>query len=247
MIAAKMAIKANIGTCGFGRTQGEYYELLSSVEIQHTFYQPPQLVTLEKWRAAAPDGFQFALKAWQLITHASKSPTYKRLKRKLTEEELADAGYFQPTEIVREAWETTRACAKALRATAILFQCPASFKPTTANIANLRTFLAGIERDEVNLCWEPRGKWDAGVVRDICDEFNIWHTVDPFEQKTVTPDRCYFRLHGRGGWRYKYDEVELMELAAMLPRDQASYVFFNNREMLDDAQRFAAIMRELRA
>jgi uncharacterized protein YecE (DUF72 family) len=59
---------------------------------------------------------------------------------------------------------------------------------------------------------------------------------------TVTPDRCYFRLHGRGGWRYKYDDGELEELAAMLPGDRPSYVFFNNREMFDDAMRFEQIV-----
>lgn len=246
MIAATMAIKANIGTCGFGRNREAYLEKLSCVEIQHTFYQPPPIETLAQWREDVPKGFEFTIKAWQLITHATKSPTYRRLKRDLDKVERAEAGYFQPTEIVHEGWETTRACAKALRATAILFQCPASFKPTTANIANLKVFLAGIERDEVNLCWEPRGQWDAMIVREICDEFDVWHTVDPFEQKTVTPDRCYFRLHGRGGWRYKYDDVELAELAAMLPKDRTSYVFFNNREMLDDAQRFAEIVRDLR-
>ncbi|MEO6391823.1 MAG: DUF72 domain-containing protein [Pyrinomonadaceae bacterium] len=242
-----MAIKANIGTCGFGRGREAYVQRLSCVEVQHTFYHPPLLETLEQWRETVPEGFEFTIKAWQLITHATKSPTYRRLKRDLDPVEKVEAGYFQPTKIVHEAWEMTRACAKALRATAILFQCPASFKPTTANISNLKAFLAGIERDEIDLCWEPRGQWDTGVVREICNEFNIWHTVDPFEQKTVTPDRCYFRLHGRGGWRYKYDDVELTELAAMLPADQTSYVFFNNREMLNDAQRFAEILTELRA
>jgi Uncharacterized conserved protein len=71
-----------IGTCGFRTNKSEYFDLLSTVEIQHTFYQPPQIKTLEAWRQAAPDRFEFTLKAWQLITHESTSPTYKRLKTK---------------------------------------------------------------------------------------------------------------------------------------------------------------------
>jgi uncharacterized protein YecE (DUF72 family) len=237
-----VSIQVNIGTCGFGRTKDDYYEFLQCVEIQHTFYQPPQLQTLERWRRDAPTGFEFTIKAWQLITHGAKSPTYKRLKEKLSEEELAQAGYFKPTPIVERGWATTLASARALGARTILFQCPASFKPTSENIENLSLFFSGIDRTELNLCWEPRGDWDGGVVKQICDEFDLWHTVDPFKNRSVTPARCYFRLHGRDGWRYKYEEGELGELAEMLPDDRTSYVFFNNREMLDDAIRFKEIV-----
>ena len=103
----------------------EYAEMLKCVEIQHTFYQPPQIKTLEKWRAEMPEAFEFTLKAWQLITHESTSPTYKRLKKKLTEKEADDAGFFKPTDIVKEGLEVTLACAEALKARTILFQCPA--------------------------------------------------------------------------------------------------------------------------
>jgi uncharacterized protein YecE (DUF72 family) len=241
-----MKSRVKIGTCGFGRTKEEYVEMLSTVEIQHTFYQPPQIKTLERWREMVPPEFEFTLKAWQLITHESKSPTYKRLKKKLTEEELADAGYFKPTAIVKEAWETTRACAEALKAKTILFQCPASLKPTDENIANIKAFFSGIKRGDLNFCWEPRGKdWTDDIVREICQEFDLWHTVDPFVRNTVTPEKVYFRLHGRGGWRYKYEEGELEELASMLPDEGTPYVFFNNREMLADAMVFEKIVKEM--
>lgn len=239
-----MASLVNIGTCGFGRAKEEYVLALKCVEIQHTFYQPPLLKTSEKWREQTPPGFEFTLKAWQLITHEAKSPTYKRLKKKLTEEELADAGYFKPTPIVKEAWEITLASARALSAKTVLLQCPASFKPTGENVENFRRFCSDIDRGGLNLAWEPRGKWPDELVRELCRELDLWHAVDPFEKASVTRGRCYFRLHGRGGWRYKYDEAELEELASMLPRDATSYVFFNNREMLDDAMRFERIVDE---
>jgi uncharacterized protein YecE (DUF72 family) len=241
-----MSNHIKIGTCGFGRTKEEYVQKLKCVEIQHTFYQPPQIKTLEGWREQVPEDFEFTLKAWQLITHDAKSPTYKRLKKKMTEEELADAGYFRPTAVVKEAWETILACAGALKARTVLFQCPASLKPTEENIDNIVAFFSGIERGDLNFCWEPRGKdWTDDIVKGICDEFDLWHTVDPFERNTVTPDKSYFRLHGRGGWRYKYEDGELEELASMLPEENLSYVFFNNREMLDDAVRFERIVKDL--
>lgn len=239
-----MKSKAHIGTSGFRVSKAEYTRLLSCVEIQQTFYQPPQITTLERWRQEVPAEFEFTLKAWQLITHEAKSPTYKRLKKKLSETERGEAGYFKPTTTVKEAWETTRLCARALKAKAILFQCPASFKQTVENISNLEKFFSDIDYEDFNFFWEPRGNWNGKIVRGICRALKLGHVVDPFVGKTVTPGKCYFRLHGRNGWRYKYEEGELEELAAMLPENKSSYVFFNNIHMTEDALKFQEIIKD---
>lgn len=248
-----MGKNARIGTSGFGIAQKDYVQLFSCGEVQHTFYQPPRISTLERWRREAPPDFEFVLKAWQLITHDSKSPTYRHLKKKLSEREKQEAGYFRPTPIVREAWEVTLACARAVNARTILFQCPASFKQTRENIANLEQFFSTINREtnqdeQLNFGWEPRGDWDSKVVKSLCKTLNLWHAVDPFASESVTPRHLYFRLHGRSGWRYQYDESELRELAALLPnrvaKSRRSYVFFNNVRMIQDALTFKAILKE---
>lgn len=248
-----MTSKASIGTSGFGIARSKYVQLFPSVEVQHTFYQPPRISTLERWRADAPPDFEFVLKAWQLITHDAKSPTYRRLKKTLSETEKQEAGYFRSTAIVKEAWELTLACARALNAQTILFQCPASFKQTKENISNLEKFFGDLN-GQLNFAWEPRGEWDREVVKRICDDLNLWHAVDPFTAESVTPDKLYFRLHGRGGWRYEYEEGELRELASMLPKGaanskgatdgEAPYVFFNNVRMTQDALSFQAMIDE---
>lgn len=242
-----MKTKTQIGTSGFGLAKNEYVNAFSAVEVQHTFYQPPRLSTLERWRQEVPTAFEFTLKAWQLITHEAKSPTYRRLKRKLTESEKTETGYFKPTELVREAWEATRASAVALGARSILFQSPASFRQSEENIANLERFFSGIKRGRINFCWEPRGDWEPKVVKGICTGLDLWHVVDPFVSKSVTPGKVYFRLHGRRGWRYRYDDSELKELADMLrlsAKNRPAYVFFNNSEMTKDARRFQELIEE---
>lgn len=233
-----------IGTCGFRTNKHEYANLLKCVEVQHTFYQPPQLKTLEKWREEMPAGFEFTLKAWQLITHESSSPTYRRLKKKLTDREASDVGFFKPTEIVTEALETTLASADALNARTILFQCPAKFTQTTEHIRDLRKFFKTAKRGDKNFAWEPRGAWDEKVLKKICEDLDLWHCVDPFVRRTVTPDHCYYRLHGIGGWRYRYEDVELEELVSLLPEKRSSYVFFNNNVMTDDAVRFTKVVKD---
>ncbi|MEJ7848914.1 MAG: DUF72 domain-containing protein [Pyrinomonadaceae bacterium] len=232
-----------IGTCGFRSNKLEYSELLNCVEVQHTFYQPPQVKTLEKWRAELPAEFEFIIKAWQLITHESSSPTYRRLKKKLTEKQLEESGFFKSTAIVKEAWETTLACAHALKAKTVLFQCPAKFKQTPENIANLRKFMRMADRGNISFAWEPRGQWEDMVVKKLCKDLDLAHVVDPFAKQTVTPERCYYRLHGRTGWRYTYEDDELEDLISLLPEKETGYVFFNNITMTEDAVRFEKMCR----
>lgn len=234
--------QTRVGTCGFGLAQADYARSFSCVEVQHTFYQPPQIKTLERWRALMPADFEFVIKAWQLITHDARSPTYRRLKRPLSNTEKMEAGYFRDSAIVKEAWETTLASAKALRSRTVLFQCPASFTRTAEHIARLEKFFGALDRQGLNLGWEPRGDWNSGLVKSICQALRLWHVVDPFVGKTSTPKLSYFRLHGRNGWRYRYEDGELEELAATVPKRTRCYVFFNNYQMTQDATRFCKLL-----
>lgn len=228
-----------VGTCGFGRTKRPSYGLeLNTVEIQHTFYDPPDFETLGKWRDEMPEDFDFSLKAWQLITHEVSSPTYRRMKRAFGDDELADAGFFKPTDLVREAFQMTVASARALQARTVLFQCPARFEPTPENILHFKRFFSELERGDLNFAWEPRGKaWDNELIAELCRELDLWHCVDPFDRRTVTPEKIYFRLHGRRGWRYRYEDDEL-EMLTELVAEGSGYVFFNNIYMKEDAVRF---------
>lgn len=68
--------------------------------------------------------------------------------------------------------------------------------------------------------------------------------MDPFAGKPVTDGVRYFRLHGRGGYRYHYSDTELHELRAKVTADGSheAYVMFNNVWMKDDAARFLALI-----
>lgn len=49
-----------------------YAGQLSTVEINYSFYQMPKESVLQGWASAVPEGFQFALKANQRITHVQR-------------------------------------------------------------------------------------------------------------------------------------------------------------------------------
>jgi uncharacterized protein YecE (DUF72 family) len=234
-----------LGMCGFTIGAAAYFKQFRVVEVQQTFYDPPPLQTLAKWRRQAPEGFEFTMKAWQVITHLGASPTYRRLRRPMSDTERAEAGGFRTNDTTLAAWQTTLAAREALGATAILFQCPSSFRSTDENVAALRHFLRRIERPEgVRLLWEPRGKWPNELVSALCRELELVHAVDPFVRPSVTPELLYWRLHGNKSHYARYSDDELRQLISWLPTDPSveCYVLFNNIPRTKDVQRLRELL-----
>ena len=227
----------------------DYVREYSLVEVQQTFYEPPRDATMRRWRAAAPSDFEFTIKAWQLVTHDASSPTFRRLRTPLSEADRAAVGGFRATPVVLRAWQRTLDCAAILRATAILLQCPASFRPTDDNIAQLRAFFGTVERPPtIRMLWEPRGPWPGDIVEALCRELDLVHVVDPFVSTTTTPGQIYFRLHGITGARHVYADPELERLADLLPTaGEPAYVLFNNLPRVGDARRFRSLLARRRS
>ena len=222
-----------------------YAQRFRVLEVQQTFYEPPREATLRRWRASVPPEFEFTIKAWQLITHEAKSPTYRRLRTSLSAEERTEVGGFRWTPVVERAWETTLSCARILDATAILFQCPASFRPTEPAITRMREFLSRAPRPAgVRLLWEPRGPWPDDLVRSLCEELDLTHAADPFLRLSLTP-MAYYRLHGITGANHVYTDAQLAQLADIVGAGPA-YVMFNNVLRAADASRFTELTHDRR-
>ena len=234
-----------VGLCGFTMSAREYFETFPVVEIQQTFYDPPAPRTILGWREAAPEGFEFTIKAWQLITHRPTSSTYRRLRTPLPDAERDLVGGFQVTEPVLRAWEKTMEAARIVRATSILFQCPASFRATDENLEAMRRFFDAIERPrDVTLLWESRGPWPPEMVERICRELSLVDVVDPLVRDTTTPEFTYWRLHGKGSHDHVYTDAELRDLVARVRGRDLAYVMFNNIPRVRDAQRFLSLLRQ---
>lgn len=238
-----------IGCCGFPLSLARYAQTFSVGEVQQTFYQPPLPRTLEKWRGQVPASFEFSLKAWQVITHEASSPTYRRLKEALSDQQKREAGAFRLNSTVIMAWERTLDCARLLGSSVILFQCPARFTPTAEHKNNLGSFFREVQRSRtfsgsgegLTFVWEPRGDWKPEEVQELCAELNLVQGGDP--SALTLPERGlgYFRLHGRAGYRYRYTDADLAELLSLARQHSPCYVLFNNLSMLEDARRFRAL------
>lgn len=239
-----------VGCCGFCAARSRYYGMFNVVELQETFYDLPEPERLRGLASEAPQGFVFAMKAWQGITHTLDSPTWRRAKR-APPRELADRyGHLRPTREVLEGWERTAEAARALGAKVVVVQSPPSFGYSEENYRNAVDFFSVVDVGHFTIGWEPRGTWlqHKDKVAEIVSRFRgVVHVVDPFRgPPAVLKEVVYLRLHGIGprevNYGYKYKDEDLSALCStvreLLGRAREVYVLFNNVHMLQDAARF---------
>ncbi len=167
-----------------------YAGRLNCVEINYTFRHAPSAATLQKWTADTPDGFAFAIKAHQRITHG------RRLRD--VQEPL---GFFLRT------LEPLRA---AGRLGPVLFQLPPNLR---LDLDRLEAFLRLLPRDLRATLEFRHGSWFTGEVYALLREHNVALCLAESETlqtpEIVTADFVYRRLR-----RPAYTPADLERLAA---------------------------------
>ncbi|WP_338600825.1 DUF72 domain-containing protein [Sulfolobus tengchongensis] len=235
-----------IGTCGFTYKHFNYFNVL---EVQETFYDFLSEEKMAKLKdLSTKNNVELTIKANQIITHSYNKFTYRRAKNKFGNVE--NYGYFKPTKEVMEALEITLNEARFLGSRIIIFQSPASFRPTEENIKNLKDFFRTLDKSFI-YGWEPRGEWysDLETLSKIFDEIRAIHVVDPFKNKPLDKLQIkYYRLHGLGeeevNYRYKYTDDDLKRLKEYVLSENKDiiYVLFNNIYSFEDALKFKSIL-----
>ncbi|MEM0198912.1 MAG: DUF72 domain-containing protein [Desulfurococcaceae archaeon] len=245
-----------VGCCGFPCARRKYYGLFSVVELQNTFYELPSVDWALSLRGEAPENFVFTVKAWQVITHPSTSPTWKRMKRK-PDGDPSNYGYLKPTRENIKAFEKTVEVAKALNASVIVLQTPSSMPYNEETVLQVKRFFEEVSTytgGNIVVGWEPRGAWaSAKELKGILEMYDVMHVVDVFRSRPLylhSRRILYTRLHGIGpgevNYSYYYTDEDLNKLTELLNVENydAAFVMFNNVKMLDNGLRFKEILRE---
>jgi len=245
-------MRIHIGNCGYSYFQpadyfGEdwkksfksvlqaYASKFSCVEINSSFYRIPKIQTAERWREEALEvnrNFVFTVKAFQGITHVHKF----------------SGRSLQEFEVMKQICET-------LHAPILLLQSPSSFAPSKNNLEKMKDFFKKINRGELLLAWEPRGKWweDEKLVEKTCREFEIINAVDPLRNQPQYFGKgvAYFRLHGFGwptmyGYDFSKKELEKIKDICMQLADKAEefWVMFNNSACYENALEFEKLIQK---
>jgi uncharacterized protein YecE (DUF72 family) len=238
-----------VGTCGFPVSRTRYYTIFNAVELQGTFYEMPSEGRMRSLRQEAPMEFEFAVKAFQGMTHPSNSPTWRRMKTKLRGT-LGNYGLLRPTRENLDLWNEFSRSVKPLDPVIIIFQTPPTMELSEESVRLIIDFFRTIG-GEYRIAWEPRGRTyeREDLVRKALAETNVLHVVDPLRRRPlVQGSTVYLRLHGKGprdvNYGYKYTEEDLRELLTIIEEMNADvvYTMFNNVHMLSDAMRFRELI-----
>jgi uncharacterized protein YecE (DUF72 family) len=205
-----------------------YAESFSTVEINNTFYQLPDEVTIRAWRDQAPDGFVYAVKGSRYITHQKK---------------LND-----PAEPVANFLERISLLGPTLGP--VLFQLPPNWH---ADPARLDAFL-----HEVGTGFQPvlefrDPTWFDDAVYEVLQRHDaalcIYDDAGETSPKELTADFVYLRFHGtEEGYRGPYGREGLAPWAGAvntwLDQGKDVYAYFNNDADVS-APRDARILKEM--
>jgi uncharacterized protein YecE (DUF72 family) len=176
------------------------------------------------------------MRASQIITHLGDSPAYGRLP-KGSKLDLSRCGHFSGSDEVRAAWTRTAAAAEALQAAAIVFETPASFRPTSANRGKLSAFFESIERPAgAELVWLVRGIWHEDESRKLCQDLGLILATERVEDVNMG-ETAYLRLSGA-----RYSEDDLWSISDRLADVPKAFCLFNNTNMFRLAQRLQGLL-----
>lgn len=187
-----------------------YAGRLTCVEINYSFRRTPAASTLETWAGETPDGFVFAMKAHQRITHA----------RRLQDVEEPLAFFLRSLEPLRVAG----------RLGPVLFQLPPNLKLDLDRLAAFLHLLPAGARVTVEFRHES---WFTDQVYALLREYNVALCLADTEKlgtpEVVTADFVYRRLR-----RPDYDEADLRRFAAgaraQLAAGHDTYLVFKHEE-----------------
>jgi len=249
--------KIYIGTSGWSYPKGEgtwtgyfyptgrineleyYSQFFNAVEINSSFYRPPNPGYVYNWVRRVPGDFLFTVKLWQKFTHP-------KMYKEATGEEAAIS--LQDVDIFKRSIDPLL---KSGKLGALLAQFPPSFRNDSfgQRVISVVSRLFGQYRLAVEL--RHRSWSDDPNIAELLKENNVaWVQIDEPKFKSsiarelpVTSDMAYFRFHGRNAeqwwtgdsetrYKYLYSAEEIEELAervkAVAGQTKLMFVLFNN-------------------
>jgi uncharacterized protein YecE (DUF72 family) len=218
----------------------EYYShFFNAVEVNSSFYRPPNPGYVYNWVRRVPESFLFAVKLWQKFTHPKmyKEATGEDAVISQKDVDLFNHG-IEP--LVRYE-----------KLGALLAQFPPSFKNDSYGQQMLNAVISTFNQYKLAVELRHRSWSDDKNIAHLLRGNNVsWvHIDEPKFQSSLaaevpqTSDMAYFRFHGRNRemwwkgdsetrYKYLYSSDEIDELAnkvkAVTDKTNLTFVFFNN-------------------
>jgi uncharacterized protein YecE (DUF72 family) len=227
-----------VACAGFPVGRKQYESKLQTVELDQMFDKFPRQDTLEKWRAEAPQHFDFIVCASKLITHPPKARANK------SRPGSNGVGMLQDSAIVRQAYQQTLQAAETLRARLVLFQLPSTFGPSPDNIRRVQQFFGKSGRGHILFAWEPAVTWPTKLVDDLSEAYRLMPVMNPLGRAKPTKNSPmrFYRLgaHGRTSGIMRFTDEELRTVKNLCDTPLCYVVFNNGPTAFSEAVNFAA-------
>jgi uncharacterized protein YecE (DUF72 family) len=218
----------------------EYYSrYFNTVEVNSTFYRPPDPIMTKRWARLVPAGFLFTVKLWQKFSHPRMFEAATGNEAVIS---LKDIQLFQ---------NGIEPLVGAGKLGAILAQFPSSFKNTSNNVQFLNAIIRYFSRYQLvvelrhNSWSDDQNTFVLLKTNNVC-----WVQIDEPQftssiarQLPLTSDIAYFRYHGRNAemwwkgdsetrYKYLYSKQEIDELSEKIrdlsKKTRMVFAFFNN-------------------
>ena len=218
----------------------EYYsQFFNTVEVNSSFYRPPNPGFADNWVKRTPHDFKFAVKLWQKFTHP-----------KMYQEATGEHAVVSQNDIDL-FMSSIDPLARAGKLCALLAQFPPSFKNDGYGQQILDAVMRTFGKYPLTVELRHRSWSDDKNTARLLKENNVaWVQIDEPKfsssiatEVPVTSDMAYFRFHGRNAenwWRgdtenrykYLYSSEEIEELSDRVKRvagqARLTFAFFNN-------------------
>jgi uncharacterized protein YecE (DUF72 family) len=218
----------------------EYYsQFFNTVEINSSFYRPPNPGYVYNWARRVPERFLFTVKLWQKFTHP-----------KMYEEATGEAAAIsqKDVDLFKKSIEPL---ARYGKLGALLAQFPPSFKNDGFGQQILGAVIKTFSEYRLAVELRHRSWSDDENTAQFLRENNItWVQIDEPKFPSsiaadipVTAEMAYFRFHGRNAemwwkgdsesrYKYLYSSEEINELASKvkvtLEQTNLTFALFNN-------------------
>lgn len=196
-----------------------YSKVFNFVEVNYTFYEYPDIRTIERWRRTVPKDFTFAVRCHQDLTHK--------------------IGLKPVSEAYHVLNQMTTYC-RILDAPFLVLETPHIYVLNHDSIGDLRDFLSSVSLKGFRLVWEIRSLLTAELVKTMQD-WDIVHCVDlSREEPSFRSDVMYTRLFGKGKQNiYQFTDEELVEVDQKILKSEATVaaISYHSIKMATDAIR----------
>lgn len=207
-----------------------FAKIISTVEINNSFYRLPEISTFKSWYKEVPADFVFAVKGSRFITHMKKL----KVDQQTIDDFMQRAGHLRD------------------KLGPILFQLPPRWKVNTERFSDFLALLPAGHR----FAFEFRDhSWNISAIHRLLEQYGsaycIYELAGYQSPTIVTAEFVYIRLHGPGNkYEGSYDEPSLTTWAQRCctwsEHGKDVYLYFDNDQNAYATQNALTLIELLR-